>query len=166
MMQSRSRRSCRVAMSIPIKIIGIDYRGKDFSEEAHTVTVNLHGAKIRMAHQLIPDAEIRLLSHSTGRDSIFRVISKVQSPERKFTYWGIENLAPEKNIWGVDIPRLNANDQVTARVTLACPVCSTRESLPMDEILILSLQDKGGRNRTCKRCKNFGLWKVLPSLPV
>src|SRR5579864_9720367 len=114
MAETRSRRSCRVAMSIPIKIIGIDYRGKDFSEESQTVTVNHHGAKIRLSHQLIPDAEIRLLSHSTGRDSIFRVIAKVPTTERKFTYWGVENLAPERNIWGVEIPRLSTDDHVRA----------------------------------------------------
>ena len=108
MVEFQTRRSCRVALSVPIRVFGVDYRGIDFTEEALTLIVNLHGAKIRMIHQLLPDSEIRLISHPTGRDSLFRVVSKLQSSELKFTYWGVENLDPEKNIWGVDIPELQA----------------------------------------------------------
>src|SRR5208337_4182620 len=118
MVEYQTRRSCRVALSVPIRIIGIDYRGIDFTEEAHTIIVNLHGAKIRLSHQLLPDSEIRLHSHPTGQDSVFRVVSKLQSPELKFTYWGVEDLDPQKNIWGVDIPALEPGDQRTVRVAL------------------------------------------------
>ena len=157
-----ARRSCRVALSVPIRVFGVDYRGVDFTEEALTLIVNLHGAKIRMAHQLLPDAEIRLVSHPTGRDSVFRVVSKLQSSELQFTYWGVENLHPEKNIWGVEIPEIRPGDQLKVRVMLECPVCSQCESLSVDEIMLLSLQEKGGVERTCAGCHTPGLWKLLP----
>ena len=149
MLDFQTRRSCRVALSVPIRVFGIDYRGVDFTEDAHTIIVNLHGAKIRMAHQLMPDSEIRLLSQPTGRDSVFRVVSKLQSAELRFTYWGVENMDPEKNIWGVDIPELRPGDQLKVRVMLECPTCSTTESLRADETLLASLQEKGGVERTC-----------------
>jgi len=149
-------------VSVPICVFGFDYRGVDFSEEAHTVIVNLHGAKIRMTHQLLPESEIRLISHPTGRDSVFRVVSKLQSSELKFTYWGVENLDPEKNIWGVDIPELQAGDQLKVRVTIECPTCSARESLRVDETPLAALQEKGGVEWTCKDCKTSGLWKLVP----
>src|SRR5512140_1612316 len=63
MQQSGTRRSCRVAMELPIRVFGVDFRGIDFTEEALTSIVNLHGAKIRLSHQLLPDAEIRLFNH-------------------------------------------------------------------------------------------------------
>ena len=85
------RRSCRVALAVPVRVFGVDYRGKDFTEDALTIVVNLHGAKIRLNRQLIPDSEIRLVA-TDGQDSVFRVVSQVQSPELRFTYWGIENL--------------------------------------------------------------------------
>ena len=162
MVEFQTRRSCRVALSVPIRVFGVDYRGIDFTEEALTLIVNLHGAKIRMVHQLLPDSEIRLISHPTGQDSLFRVVSKLQSSELKFTYWGVENLDPEKNIWGVDIPELQAGDQVKVRVTIECPTCSARESLRMDETPLAALQEKGGVERTCKACNTPGLWKLLP----
>jgi hypothetical protein len=158
----QTRRSCRVAMSLPVRVFGIDFRGVDFTEEALTLIVNRHGAKIRLAHQLNPDAEIRLFNHSTGRDAIFRVVSKLQSPELKFTYWGVEGLHPENNIWGVDIPDLKPGDPVTVRVALECPICSSRELLGLNESVLAALEEKGGLERTCKACRAFGVWKLLP----
>jgi hypothetical protein len=162
MMGFQSRRSCRVALSVPIRVIGIDYRGIDFTEEALTIIVNLHGAKIRMTHQLMPDSEIRLLSHPTGQDALFRVVSKLQSSELKFTYWGVENMDLGRNIWGVDIPELRPGDQIKIEVMLGCPTCPARESLSVDETLLAALQEKGGVERTCNSCHTPGLWKLLP----
>ena len=157
-----TRRSCRVAMSLPIRVFGIDFRGVDFTEEALTTIVNLHGAKIRLAHQLLPDGEIRLFNHSTGKDAIFRVVSKLQSSDLRFTYWGIESMDPDRNIWGVRIPELLPGDQLKVRVTLQCPVCSGHEALHLDEKLLAALQEKGGTQRTCKACNGTGLWKLTP----
>jgi len=161
MVESETRRSCRVALSVPIRVFGTDYRGIDFTEEAHTIIVNLHGAKIQMIHELLPDSEIRLVSHPTGRDSVFRVVSKLQSSELKFTYWGVENLDPGRNIWGVEIPELRAGDQVKVRVMIECPTCSARESLRMDETPLAALHEKGGVERTCRGCHTSGLWKLV-----
>jgi hypothetical protein len=163
MVEFQTRRSCRVALSVPIRVFGVDYRGIDFTEESHTIIVNLHGAKIRMIHQLLPDSEIRLISHPTGRDSLFRVVSKVPSPDPQYTCWGVENLDPRNNIWGVDIPEFRPGDRRKAQVALACPTCSTRESLPANESLLAALQEKGGVERTCKVCNAPGLWKLLAS---
>lgn len=160
MAEVHTRRSCRVAMSVPIRVYGIDYRGVDFSEDALTLVVNLHGAKIRMTHQLLPDSEIRLCSQPTGRDSVFRVVSKLGGSELHFTYWGVENLHPENNIWGVDIPPVRRRDQLKVQVTLECPHCSIRESLPGDEALLAGLLEKGGVERTCQACDTPGLWKL------
>ena len=156
-----SRRSSRVALSVPIRVIGIDFRGIDFSEEAFTIIVNRHGAKIRMLHQMMPDSEIRLFSHPTGQDSIFRVVSKLQSPELRFTYWGVENLEPEKNLWGVKIPEFRPGYESKVGVLMECPTCSARESSFMDETLLIELQEKRGE-RTCPVCKIPGRWKLLP----
>ncbi len=162
MVDYQNRRSCRVALSVPIRVFGTDYRGVDFTEDAHTIIVNLHGAKIRMSHQLLPDSEIRLVSRPTGRDSVFRVVSKLQSPELHYTYWGVENLDPGKNIWGVEIPELQPGDQRNVRVRLECPTCFARASLRADETLLASLQEIGGLERTCGVCNIPGIWKLLP----
>jgi hypothetical protein len=159
------RRSCRVALSLPVRVFGTDYRGIDFSEDAFTLVVNLHGAKIRLNHQLIPDSEIRLVSTS-GQDSVFRVVSKLNSPELLYTYWGIESLEPEKNIWGVQIPELKPEDQRKIQVMLRCPACAVSESLTVDEMVLASLEEKGGVERSCATCHATGIWKLLPAKAV
>jgi hypothetical protein len=166
MTEYQTRRSCRVACSLPVRVFGIDYRGIDFTEEASTIIVNLHGAKIRMFHQLLPDSEIRLMSHPTGRDALFRVVCKLQSSDLKFTYWGVESLDPGTNIWGVQIPELQPGDQHRVRVTIECPVCSTQESLGAEETLLAALQEKGGVERNCHFCKAKRMWKLRPFLAI
>jgi hypothetical protein len=161
MVEFQNRRSCRVVLSVPIRVFGIDFQDADFTEEALTIIVNLHGAKIRMTHQLLPDSEIRLFSHTTGLDSVFRVVSKLQSPELKYMYWGIENLDPAKNIWGVDIPEFRPGDQLKIQVTIECAACSARESFLVDENMLVSLQEKGGVERTCPLCRASAPWKLL-----
>jgi hypothetical protein len=162
MPQFQSRRSCRVALLAPIRIYGIDYRGVDFTEDSVTIVVNLHGAKIRMAHQLLPDQEIRLVSRTTGQEAVFRVVSKVEGPKLQYSYWGVEILEPKKDIWGVDLPPLQSRDQVTVRVVLECPTCLARESVRLDEKLLAHLLEENGIPRTCRTCEFSGRWKVLP----
>lgn len=157
-----NRRSCRVAMSVPVRVYGIDYRGIDFIEDALAIIVNLHGAKIRLAHQLLPYAEIRVLSLPTGRDSIFRVVSKLQGPEPQFSYWGIESLHPDNNIWGVEIPELVTGKTIKVLVRLVCPNCSACVPVIGDDMILASLHEKGAADRTCEICKKFGEWKLPP----
>lgn len=158
----QSRRSCRIALSVPIRIFAIDYRGVDFTEDSVTIVVNLHGAKIRMIHQLLPDQEIRLLSQPTRQEAIFRVVAKVEGLNLQYTYWGIESLDPKRNIWGVKLPKLEPGDQITVRVLLECPTCSTHVQVRLDEKLLAKLDDEGGIPRTCRVCETSGRWKVLP----
>ena len=162
MPQFRSRRSCRVALSVPIRVFGIDYRGIDFTEDTVTMVVNRHGAKVRMNHQLLPDQEVRVLSHATHQDAVFRVVSKLHASDREYSYWGIENLDPRQNLWGLLLPELQPEDQFTVRVQLECPTCSAREAVRLDETLLAALQEEGGVPRGCLTCKRSGMWKLLP----
>ena len=131
-------------------------------EDSVTIVVNLHGAKIRMAHQLLPDQEIHLVSRMTGQEAVFRVVSKVEGLNLQYSYWGVEILEPGKNIWGVDLPPLQPGDQVTVRVVLECPTCLAREPVRLDEKLLAHLEEEGGIPRTCRTCESSGRWKVLP----
>lgn len=161
MTEFQRRRSSRVLLWAPIRVFGVDSAGADFTEEALTTIVNLHGAKIRLTHQLLLNSEIRLYNHSTGGSSVFRVVSKLDSSELKFTYWGVENLHPGKELWGVYFPELQPGDRLKLRVMVECPTCSTREALPIDETRLAALQEKGGVERTCTRCNAPRLWTLL-----
>ncbi len=156
------RRSCRIAAALPIRVYGIDYRGVDFIEDAWTLVVNLHGAKIQLLHQLFPDQELRLYCHPTHKEAVFRVVGRTSEPDPRFTYWGVEALNPQRNIWGIEIPSLQPRDQTTVRVFARCPDCSTREIMNLDEPALIAAHTSGGINRGCSVCGKSGLWKMLP----
>ena len=162
MPQFQFRRSCRVALSVPVRVFGTDYRGIDFTEDTVTMVVNRHGAMIRMNHQLVPNQEIRVLSHTTHQDAVFRVVSKLPVSAREYSYWGVENLDPRRDLWGLHLPELQPEDQFTVRVQLECPTCSAREAVRLDEPLLAALQEEGGVPRGCLTCKRSGMWKLLP----
>ncbi len=162
MQPAQQRRSCRIATAIPIRVYGIDFRGVDFAEESSTLVVNLHGAKIRLAHQLVPEQEIRLLSHPTSLEALFRVVTRVPESHPQCTFWGIEALNPSRNIWGLKIPEMMAHDQTTVRAFVQCPECATRELLRVDESLLADSRQGGGIERCCLVCGRQALWKMIP----
>lgn len=156
------RRSSRIAMSLPIRVYATDFKGTDFIEDSTTVVVNTHGAKIRLAHQLFPNQEIRIQSIRTGQEAVFRVVSRVGSTEESHTYWGIESLTPARNVWGVAIPQAGPEDQRSVRAMVRCPICHAREMIRVDEALVESIQELGGLLRGCLKCGQTGIWEQVP----
>jgi hypothetical protein len=157
----KKRRSARLALSLPIRVYAIDFKGVDFIEETSTVVVNEHGAKIRLTHQLIPEQEIRIHSLQTEQEAIFRVINRAGTPEDRVTFWGVESLNPARNIWGVGFPKPAAADQRLVRSTLRCPVCHRTETLYLDEPLVESVHELGGLLRGCLHCGQTAVWQPV-----
>ncbi len=158
MRQEVHRRSCRLVLTLPIRVFGIDFQGKDFVEDSNTLIVNRHGAKIRLTHQLLPEQEIRLLSRATQQEAIFRVVSKVPTVNFGYTFWGVECLEHDRDMWGVRFPEVIPKDQTGVRALLQCPICFTRELLFLDECLVASFQVMGGISRGCLNCRTTALW--------
>lgn len=155
------RRSCRLALIVPIRVFGIDFQGKDFVEDSHTLVVNQHGAKIRLAHQLLPEQEIRLHSHANQQEAVFRVVSKVPAASFGYTLWGVECLDHDRDIWGIRFPAPVAQDQTSVRVLVQCPICFARELLFLDEFLVASVHAMGGISRGCLTCRATALWTAV-----
>jgi hypothetical protein len=156
------RRSPRLALQLPIRVFGIDFKGMDFVEDATTLVVSAHGAKIRLGHQLVPEQEIRILCRRTQEEAVFRVVCKSSETEPSRTFWGVECLNPAHNIWGMGSPPLGPKDQDSVRLLLQCPECRTRELLFVDEPLLESLMGYGGLVRGCQVCGKTSRWKQVP----
>ncbi len=159
---ARQRRSARLAAQLPIRVFGIDYRGKDFVEDSSTLVVNLHGAKIRLLRQVMPEQEVRILCLRNNQDDVFRVVLKVEQEASRFSFWGVECLRTGRNIWDIDFPPLAPGDQTSVRIMLQCPECRTRELLYVDEPLLEASQELGGLVRGCVTCGYSGLWSQVP----
>jgi hypothetical protein len=159
---NRERRTPRIALDLPIRVYATDFKGRDFVEDSTTVAINLHGAKIRLDHELLPEQEIRILSGKTGREAIFRVVAKAGNAENRSTFWGVECMNPEHNIWGISFPILGPRDQKGVRALLQCPECRVRELLFVDEPLLEKVTSSGGLLRGCLTCGKTALWKQVP----
>ena len=90
MQSPRQRRSRRLALTIPIRVYGIDYKGTDFSEDSTTVVVNWHGTKIRLVRQLLPDQEVCLFRRATMHSSASfpkRPVTKIPIHSGDWNVW-------------------------------------------------------------------------------
>jgi hypothetical protein len=162
MAEIRQRRSPRLAIRLPIRVYGTDFRGTDFVEDSSTLVVNLHGAKIRLIRQLIPEQEIRIACRPTEQEAVFRVVCQAGEIQGRHSFWGVETLSPEENIWGVSFPAMGPEDRGSVRVLLQCPKCLARELHYLNEPLLQAIEEVGGLLRACPTCKATGLWKQIP----
>ena len=93
---SEPRRSTRITTDITADVL-IEVQGERHAYAGEAVTVNLHGALVRIAAPLKLGDRITLYVHRTGRSAAAGVVFA----DYKASVFGIELDGPE-NIWGVD----------------------------------------------------------------
>ena len=59
-MKSEKRRSDRLMLTVPLRVQGNDPQGAEFAEEARTVTLNRHGARIQISRPLLSGQTIKI----------------------------------------------------------------------------------------------------------
>lgn len=91
---STPRRSTRVAADVLIEV-----QAERFAYAGETITVNLHGALVRVAGPLKHGDQVRIHVHRTGRSAPGKIVF-TSDALRQF---GIELDRPE-NIWGMPDP--------------------------------------------------------------
>jgi hypothetical protein len=99
-----TRRSTRLYLSLPIVIHGKDAQQQAFREDARTLIVNRHGARLITSQQLAVGAEVLIENPAMGRmvrANVVWVSAKQDSSGRREA--GIQ-LAESQNIWGIEFP--------------------------------------------------------------
>jgi len=92
------RRSTRVKADVAADVL-IEVQGERFAYAGETVTVNLHGALVRITAPLKLGERVNLYVHRTGRS----VGAGVVFADYEASQFGIELDCPE-NIWGISAP--------------------------------------------------------------
>jgi len=95
---STPRRSTRIAADMAADVL-IEVRGERFAYAGETVTVNLHGALVRIAALLKLGDRITLHVHHTGKSAGTDIVFA----DYEASQFGIELESPE-NIWGMADP--------------------------------------------------------------
>jgi hypothetical protein len=173
-----SRRSERVLLRIPIRVVGNDTHGNAFEETTYTLVVNRHGALIAVAHPIQPGAVLKITNIKSHIFCSFVVVMRAAGSLSGTPEWGVKSLRPEIEIWGVhflDRSEEPAEADLT-HVLLECRECSSREmaALTMEQYRRLEAQSR--LPRPCPKCGVIRDWKfvvtevglggISPSLPV
>ncbi len=159
------RRSDRIALQLPIRVAGTDAMGASFVDEAKTVVIARHGARILSPRKLVPDQEISVRCLTTGLEGDARVVGQI-GEELDGYYYGISFLNPEANPWGIEFPPLGGPGEVVGRVVLQCLACQTLEVAHLDEFEIEVLEANRALTRYCMRCTQSTLWKKSADEPT
>ncbi len=175
MPKAGQQRSPGRALELAIRVFGTDFQGREFVEDAETSVVSRHGAMVRLKRKLIPEQEIRILCQGNNREAVFRVVCQAGEATNEFSFWEVECLNPEENIWEGARPRprpklgptldpqvnptQSSNDRPPGQVTLRCSNCGMRELIDLDQTQVQAIHKLKGLVRGCPACGATGLWK-------
>ena len=91
---STPRRSTRIATDVLIEV-----QGERFASAGETVTINIHGALVRISAPLKLGDRITIYVHRTGKSAAAVIVFA----DDVLSLFGVELERPE-NIWGVAVP--------------------------------------------------------------
>jgi hypothetical protein len=83
-----ARRSERVLLRIPIRVVGNDTHGNAFGETAYTLVVNRSGALIAVAHSIQPGAVIKITNIRSQIPCSFVVVMRAAGSLSGTPEWG------------------------------------------------------------------------------
>ncbi len=152
------RRSDRVSLELPIQVSGTDALGEAFLDNARTVLVARHGAKILLPRKLAPEQELTIKCVQSGQEAVARVVGQIGGGPEGFFY-GISFGETIANPWGIDFPPLSESESAVGRVALECVRCHSREVIYLDKVELEVLEANQTLSRHCKRCVDTSLWK-------
>ena len=98
-----ARRSPRVAIDMPVEIVGQSVNGKAFRQETRTTVVNAHGAHLVLTTTTEIEVSIILKNKKTGAEVQCRVVYQKRMEGGKAEL-GVEFVDPQPRFWGIAFP--------------------------------------------------------------
>ena len=97
------RRTLRVALTVPLTVLGKTDCGEKFSVQTHSESVNRHGALFHLEEIVLMGQTIILVNDHTAQSMECRVVSIHRARDSK-QYIGVEFISPEVNFWHMQFP--------------------------------------------------------------
>lgn len=152
------RRTERIMLEIPIRVISFGGEAGSFTEDTRTVIVNRDGGLIALNHRLAPDESIRIINLENHREADFRVVGLARHEEGATNHWGVECLDKDRCLWDIDFPRPMENKDTRAGALLKCAGCG-KESLSVLTLTEINMLDTSGAiEKLCERCCELTSW--------
>ena len=156
-MKSEKRRSDRLMLTVPLRVQGNDPQGAEFAEEARTVTLNRHGARIQISRPLLSGQTIKIKNLVSRKETQFRVVGPVTPRTEKGGEWGVECLDHNLNIWGIQFPPAAAGEDASTAL-VECRSCHSVAVLHLSLVEVEVLETSGLLSKPCKACKKTTPW--------
>jgi len=150
------RRSERIRLNVPIRVIGFDDGRGRFIEDTHTIVISETGSLIAMQHKVFPADVVRIINLENLEEADFRVVGPSIVTESEVFEWGIESADKTRNIWGIKFPPPLPEDQAGA--LLECRACHRQEFWPATLLEVEILERTGMIALDCETCRKPTYW--------
>lgn len=97
------RRSERVMLQIPVRVMTETLDGNQVQEETHTLVVNAHGGLMKLKMELLVGQPIILVNPQTGVEQNCRVV-RIDQPAGGYFAVAFEFDRPAPKFWPVTFP--------------------------------------------------------------
>lgn len=97
------RRTLRVAIAVPLTVLGKSDSGGKFSVQTHSQSVNRDGGLFQLEEIVTVGQSLIVVNDHTAQSVECRVISEHRARDGK-KYVGVEFITPEKNFWHMQFP--------------------------------------------------------------
>ncbi|HUU15254.1 MAG TPA: PilZ domain-containing protein [Terriglobia bacterium] len=152
------RRTERVKLSIPIRVMCFGGSPGHFVEDTHTLMVNRDGALIALKHRVAADDTLRVINLENFREADFRVVGETRLQSGDFSGWGVECLERERTLWDIDFPPPLDPGGSTAGALLECLGCGKQGLLVLSLVEVDLLESSGTLQKLCDKCGHLSTW--------
>jgi hypothetical protein len=97
------RRTLRVALTVPLTVLGKTDSGDRFSVQTHSQSVNRHGALFQLEEIVLVGQTLMIVNDHTSQSIECRVVSVHRARDGK-KYVGVEFTSAEMNFWHMQFP--------------------------------------------------------------
>ncbi len=148
-------------LQLPVQVIGSDLGGRQFIEDAQTLTVHREGATILLTNKLGPDCEVIVHNLETNEEALARVVGQIRREGEGHVY-AIAFIDHSIDLWRAPLPRAAPPKELI----LECSRCHTVREQALSEIEMEVFSVRRDLTRNCKVCKSSTVWKETTRKPT
>ena len=156
--KTNGRRTERLMLEIPIRVLSFDKSAGNFSEESHTIFVNRDGALIALKSRVAPGETVRIINLENLREADFRVVGTARKDTGDTTEWGVECLEKARTLWDIDFPPPLSTGSEKAGALMECLGCNKQALRVLTLTEVGMLESVGSLEQLCDSCGELSTW--------
>ena len=155
MTEPEQKKTDRLQLQIPVRVMGFETTTGEFSEDTHTVTVSRTGARIALRRLVAVSETLRIVNLENYSEADFRVVAPTGWAGSEINEWGVEYLEPGRNIWGIEFAATVAGE---SGALVECRDCHRRAFWALTPMEAEVLDTAGVVRRHCNQCGKHTFW--------